>query len=312
MRKIVGPVLMFLGAFLIAIGLLAKFYIGDALLKTPINVNEVINLDGTAQLPNAEGVVESAPVIATSRSLTNPELPDSSVASFENAQCVVKDVDDPVGCPPADDPQGRLLSATTDNFATDRRTAEAVNDPAHLPPGSVQHEGLINKWPFLAEKKTYTYWDDGTQQGVDATYKGTDTLDGHEVYVYDVQVPKTKIEVAAGVEGFYTDDKQVYVDQLTGSVIDQREHQVRTDLDGNPVIDLTIGFTDAQVQKLVDNAKSDNKSLTLIRTTIPIVGLVVGIPVFLLGLFLTLRNRRRSGGARATGTRADPVPAATE
>ncbi len=231
------------------------------------------------------------------------------MASFENAQCVVKDVNDPVGCPPADDPQGRLLSATTDNFATDRRTAEAVNDPAHLPPGSVQHEGLINKWPFLAEKKTYTYWDDGTQAGVDATYKGTDTLDGHEVYVYDVQVPKTQIEVAAGVEGYYTDDKQVYVDQLTGSVIDQREHQIRTDLEGNPVIDLTIGFTDAQVKKLVDEAKTNGKSLKLIRNTLPLVGLVVGVPVFLIGLWLTLRNRRRSAGTRAAGAPAEEVPA---
>ena len=312
MRRIIGPVLLFLGAFLIAIGLLSKFYMGEALLKTPINVNEVIHLSGTAQLPNAKGKVQTTPVIATSNYLTNTALSDSSVASFENSQCVVKDVDDPVGCPPADDPQNRLLSATTDNFATDRRTAEAVNDPAHLPPGSVQHEGLINKWPFLAEKKTYTYWDDGTQQGVDATYAGTDTLDGHEVYVYDVKVPKTQIEVVAGIQGYYTDDKQVFVNQMTGSVIDQREHQVRTDLKGNPVIDLTIGFTDAQVQKLVDDAKSDNKSLTLIRTTIPIVGLVIGIPVFLLGLFLTLRNRRRSAGARAAGTPVTQVPAPTE
>jgi hypothetical protein len=311
MRKIVGPVLLFLGAFLIAIGLLSKFYMGNALLKTPINVDEVIHLDGTAQLPNAQGVVETQPVIATSSYLSNSKLSDSSVASFENAQCVVIDIGNPVGCPPADDPQGRLLSATTDNFATDRRTAEAVNDPAHLPPGSIQHEGLINKWPFLAEKKTYTYWDDGTQQGVDATYAGTDTLDGHEVYVYDVKVPKTQIEVVAGIQGYYTDDKQVFVNQMTGSVIDQREHQVRTDLKGNPVVDLNIGFTDAQVKKLVDEAKSDNKSLTLIRTTIPIVGLVVGIPVFLLGLFLTLRNRRRSSGARVAGAPETEVPAAT-
>jgi hypothetical protein len=284
---------------------------GNALLKTPINVDEVIHLDGTAQLPNAQGVVETQPVIATSSYLSNSKLSDSSVASFENAQCVVIDIGNPVGCPPADDPQGRLLSATTDNFATDRRTAEAVNDPAHLPPGSIQHEGLINKWPFLAEKKTYTYWDDGTQQGVDATYAGTDTLDGHEVYVYDVKVPKTQIEVVAGIQGYYTDDKQVFVNQMTGSVIDQREHQVRTDLKGNPVVDLNIGFTDAQVKKLVDEAKSDNKSLTLIRTTIPIVGLVVGIPVFLLGLFLTLRNRRRSSGARVAGAPETEVPAAT-
>ena len=300
MRAIIGPVLSFLGAFLIAVALLAKFYMGDALLKTPINVRETISLDGTAQTPDAKGRIQDVKVLAWSIYHTNTKYSDSKVASFQNSQCLVVDVGDPTGCVSSDDPQNRLLSATTDNFATDRRTAESVNDPAHLPAGSTPHEGVINKWPFLAEKKTYTFWDDGTQQGVPATYAGTDTLDGHSVYVYDAQVPKTKIEVAAGVKGYYTDDKQIYVDQMTGSVLDQREHQVRTDLHGNPVIDLRIAFTDAQVKKLVDDAKANDSQLKLIRTTLPIVGLVVGIPVLLLGLFLTVRNRR----TRRTAKRA--------
>jgi len=299
MRGIIGPVLTFLGAFLIAVALLSKFYMGDALLKTPINVTETISLDGKALTPNQKGKVQEVPVLAWSIYHTDTALSDSNVASFQNSQCLVKDIGSPTGCVSSDDPQNRLLSATTDNFATDRRTAEAVNDPAHLPAGSTPHEGVINKWPFLAEKKTYTFWDDGTQQGVPATYAGTDTRDGHEVYVYDVQVPKTKIEVAAGLKGYYTDDKQIYVDPMTGSVLDQREHQVRTDLQGGPVIDLTLGFTDAQVQKLVDDAKANDKTLTLIRTTLPIVGLVVGIPVFALGLFLTLRNRKPKHSADA-------------
>jgi hypothetical protein len=301
MRAIVGPVLSFLGAFLIAVALLAQFYMGDALLKTPINVHETISLDGTAQTPNAKGKIQDVKVLAWSIYHTNTSLSDSKVASFQNSQCLVIDIGNPTGCVSKKDPQNRLLSATTDNFATDRRTAESVNDPAHLPAGAKPHEGVINKWPFLAEKKTYTFWDDGSQQGVPATFAGTDTLLGHEVYVYDVQVPKTKIEVASGVKGYYTDDKQVYVDQMTGSVLDQREHQVRTDLQRGPVIDLHIAFTDAQVKKLVDDAKANDKQLKLIRTTLPIVGLVVGIPVLLLGLFLTLRNRRsKQAGQPAT------------
>lgn len=298
MRAIVGPVLSFLGAFLIAVALLAQFYMGDALLKTPINVHETISLDGTAQTPNAKGKIKDVNVLAWSIYHTNTSLSDSTVASFQNSQCLVVDVDNPTGCVSSDDPQNRLLSATTDLFATDRRTAESVNDPAHLPAGATPHEGVINKWPFLAEKRTYTFWDDGTQAGVPATYAGTDTLDGHGVYVYDVKVPQTKIEVAPGIKGFYTDDKQVYVDQMTGSVLDQREHQVRTDLQGGPVIDLQIAFTDAQVKKLVDDAKANDSQLKLIRTTLPIVGLVVGIPVLLLGLFLTLRNRRAKKSAQ--------------
>ena len=294
MRRLVGPVLIFLGAFLVAIGLLAQFYMGNALLKTPLNVDQVIHVDGTANLPNTQGKVERVPVLAWSTYHVDTSRSDSKVVSFQNSQCLVKNVGHPPGCVSADDRQHRLLSATTDNYATDRRTAESVNDPKYLPAGAIPHHGVINKWPFLAQKKTYTFWDDGTRRGYPATYAGTSKLDGHEVYVYEVKVPRTRIEVAAGVKGFYTDDKQVYVDQLTGSVINQVEHQVRTDTHGHPVIDLHVKFTDAQIQKLVDDAVTNGKQLRLIRDVVPLVGYVVGIPLFLAGLVLTVRGRRAS------------------
>jgi hypothetical protein len=294
MRRLVGPVMTCAGAFLVAIGLFAQFYMGTALLKTPLNVDEVIHVDGNAQVPDDKGKIQQTPVLAWSTYHVNTSLSDSKVVSFQNSQCLVKDIDDPTGCVSSDDPQDRLLSATTDDYATNRRTAESINDPKYLPAGAIPHSGVINKWPFLSQKKTYTFWDDGTQKGVPATFAGTSKLDGHEVYVYDVKVPKTKIEVAQGVKGYYTDDKQVYVDQMTGSVLNQVEHQVRTDLQGNPVIDLHIKFTDSQIQKLVNEARDNGKQLTVIRTIVPIVGYVVGVPVFLIGLYLTLRARRRA------------------
>jgi hypothetical protein len=292
MRRFVGPVLCFVGAFLVAVGLLAQFYMGKALLKTPLDVDEIIHVDGTAKVPNEKGKIEETPVLAWSVYHVNTSLSDSKVVSFQNSQCLVKDIGNPPGCVSSDDPQDRLLSATTDDYATDRRTAESVNDPKYLPAGAIPHSGVINKWPFLAEKKTYTYWDDSLQKGVPATYAGTDKLDGHEVYVYDVQVPKTEMDVAEGVKGYYTDDKQLYVDQLTGSVINQVEHQVRTDLEGNPVIDLHIKFTDDQIQTLVDEAKDNGAQLKLIRNWVPIIGYPLGVPIFLIGLFLTVRNRK--------------------
>jgi hypothetical protein len=297
MRRFVGPVVCFVGAFLVAIGLLAQLYVGKALLRTPLDVDEIIHVDGTAKVPNAKGKMQETPVLAWSVYHVDTTLSDSKVVSFQNSQCLVKDVGNPTGCVPSDDPQDRLLSATTDDYATDRRTAESVNDPKYLPAGAIPHSGVVNKWPFLAAKKTYTYWDDSLQKGVEATYAGTDKLDGHEVYVYDVQVPKTKMEVAEGIKGYYTDDKQLYVDQLTGSVINQVEHQVRTDLDGNPVIDLHIAFTDDQVQTLVDEANDNGKQLKLIRSWVPIFGYVLGVPLFLIGLFLTIRNRKNAAPA---------------
>jgi len=306
-------VMTFVGAFLVAIALLAQFYMGEALLKTPLDVDQVIDVDGTAQVANAKGKLKETPVVAWSVYHVDTGLSDSDVVSFQNSQCLVKDIGNPTGCVSSDDPQDRLLTAFTDDYATDRRTAEAVNDLKYLPAGAIPHEGLINKWPFLAEKKTYTYWDDGTRTGVDATYAGTDQRDGNDVYVYDVHVPSTKMDVAEGIEGFYQDDKQLYVDPMTGSIIDQIEHQVRTDTDGNTIIDLQIAFTDAKVQELVDEAEDHGKQLKLIRTYVPVVGYAVGVPAFLIGLFMTVRGRRSSRTASTSvrardGRRRAPSP----
>ena len=135
MRRFVGPVVCFVGAFLVAIGLLAQFYMGKALLKTPLDVDEIIHVDGTAQVPNEKGKVEETPVLAWSVYHVDTSLSDSKVVSFNNSQCLVKDIGNPDGCVSSDDPQDRLLSATTDNYATDRRTAESLNDPKYLPAG---------------------------------------------------------------------------------------------------------------------------------------------------------------------------------
>ena len=51
-----------------------------------------------------------------------------------------------------------LITAGIDIFATDRCRPSAVDDK-NLPGDAVVHEGLVNKWPFDAEKKTYPYWD---------------------------------------------------------------------------------------------------------------------------------------------------------
>lgn len=300
MRAVVGPLLSFLGAFLLAVALLAQFYMGDALLKTPLNVNTVIHLNGHAKLSDGTGGYSSFPVIATSTYHTNTKLSSSSVASFENAQCLMKDVGTLTGCVSAKDPQHRLLAATTDNFATDRRTAEPVNDPSHLPAGSSHHSGLINKWPFLSGKQDYTSYDGVTQQAVPATYGGTTKLDNHDVYIYNVEVRQAPADVAEGVPGFYTDSKQIYVDPMTGSIVDQREHQVRTDKKGVVQLDLHLAFTRGQVGRLVSEAETNGSKLHLIRSVLPLVGYVVGIPVLLLGLFLTVRRRRTASTADAT------------
>lgn len=298
MQRIIGSVLALLGAFLITVAILAQFYAAPRLEKTPLDVDSTTLLSGTVQLSDGDGGLEESPVKAFSVTHADSELSDGDVVVFDNSSCLVKDESGVDGCVSADDPQERLVSASTDNFATDRTTAMAVNDPKYLPPSAEEKSGLVNKWPFRAEKKTYPYWDGLAGEAVDAVYDRTEDLDGLEVYVYKVTQSGTPIELSAGVPGTLDAEKELFIDPVTGSIIDQVDHQDRLDSDGNPAIVLDLAFTDEQVASNVEESKSNVSSLNLVTKTVPIVGLAVGIPALLVGLGLLLfSNRRRSVSA---------------
>ena len=174
-----------------------------------------------------------------------------------NSSCLVLDEGDIDGCVSADDPQERLLSATTDNFASDRKTGLAVNDPKYLPAEAEPHEGLVNKWPFESEKKTYPYWDALVGDTVDAVYDRTEEVDGLETYVYKVSISDAPIEITDGVPGTYDDEKEIWVEPVTGAIVDQSDSQVRLDEDGEVFLALDISFTDEEVAESVEDAKSN-------------------------------------------------------
>lgn len=299
MRKGAAIVLSTLGAFLVLVAIMAQFYAPSRLMKTPLDVETITRLAGTAELSDGNGGTESTPVRATSVTYADSELSDDEVVSFVSSQCLFKEGADIDLCVSAQDPEGRLISATTDNFATDRKTGESVNDPKYVPAGSVEHEGVVNKWPFEAQKKTYPYYDALVGGAVDAVYERTEKVgDLDEVYVYKVEVPETTAEITSGVTGTYTDSKEIWIEPLTGQIVNQIDHQERFDADGNPFLILDLAFTEDQVAKNAEEISETVASLTLIKDTVPLIGLVVGIPMLLLGLFLGLRGRK--GDAKTT------------
>lgn len=292
MRKL-GLVLALLGGFLLMLGILAKWYAPGQLMRTPLNVDTTTHLDGEATI----GSDPAGPVKVTSITRTNSEKSTDDTVVWVNSTCVVKDEGDVPDCVSADDPQKRLVSASVDNFATDRKSALAVNDSKLLPPDAVPHEGIVNKWPFEAEKKTYPYWDGTLNETVDAKFIDTVDFDGLETYQYQVKVDEAPAEVTDGIKGTYTTEKNIYVEPLTGSIVNQTENRVMKTEDGDNVVTLDIEFTDAQKKTSVEESKTNVSSLNLIRSIVPLVGFIVGIPLLLLGLFLTRRKPREKAHA---------------
>ena len=296
MRKGIGWLLVFLGSFALVAGILVKFYAADALQVTPENVDSVTRLSGTTDRLNAaEGETELMDVKVTSVTQTDTQRSDDEVVAWVNTTCVVKDLPDTPDCVDADDPQNRLITATIDVFATDRKTALAVNDEKYLSDDAVPHEGLVNKWPFGAEKEDYPYWDGVLGEAVTAEYTGTEDLDGLEVYVYEVTIDEEPAEVVSGIDGLYSAEKTIKVEPKTGAIIYQEQRDVRTLPNGDPLNDLQVAFTDEQLETSIQDGKDGVSQINLISNTVPIIAIIAGIVLLALGLFMVLgAGRRRS------------------
>lgn len=297
MRKTLGIGLTVLGTFLVVVGLISMTWAVDAVKKTPLDVNTTTVLEGQGGKLDAEtGEVADRPVQAISVTRSDAERSTDEVAVFTTFSCVNYDEGQEPQCLRGEN-EDRLITVSEDIFATDRETGLAVD--TELEP--VDHEGLVNKWPFDAEQRTYPYWNGTVGEAVDAVFDRTETINGLETYVYVVDIQDAPIEIAEGTPGTLTERREIAVDPRTGSIINQSAVQQRALENGDLVLDLQLDYTDEQVESTVADAEENISRLDLLGTTVPLVGLLLGIPMVLGGLWLLLRGRRgraSTGGGR--------------
>lgn len=297
MRKIIGWVLLGLGAFLLVVGLLTTLWVPGQVKKTPLDVDSTTRLSGTADKLNpASGELENYDVKATSVTKADSKRSDDDVIVFVNTTCLVIDEGDVPDCVDADDPEKRLINASEDVFSTDRVNALAVNGK-YLPAGAEEKEGLVNKFPFDTEKKDYPYWDGLLGAPVDAVYEGTETLDGLPTYKFHIAVDEQPAEVIEGAQGTYSTDKTIWIEPKTGSIVKQEQHETRTLEDGTTILDLNLAFTDEQVSSGIKSSKDSVSQLDLLTGTAPLVGFIGGILALLAGAFLVFAGRREGDAA---------------
>lgn len=296
MQKNLGIVLLGIGSFLLLIGLMAVAWAPGQVKRTPIDVDSVTNLEGeVAAVQN--GMVKT-PAKAVSVTKIDSKLSTDDVALWVSTSCLVLDQDGVGDCVKA--PDERLISADVEFFATDRVTALGTAS-SKLPSDTVKPEGLVNKFPFDTEKKTYPYWDSMLGEAVDAVYARTAKVSGVETYVFEVNIDEDNVVISAGdpgteddVLGTYTDKKEIYVEPRTGSILNQTDDQQRVTADGTPVLDLQLAFTAAEQKESAEDAKDNIGTLNLVLKTVPIIGFSGGLLAVGGGLFLILGDRRRT------------------
>ncbi|EAP99240.1 probable conserved membrane protein [Janibacter sp. HTCC2649] len=288
MRRIIGLVLMGLAGFLVTTALLALLYIPGAVKKTPLDTDSNTRLTGqAAALPTGGG----APVKALSHTVADGTKSDGKVVVFDTFTCLITDPNgDAPDCVDDTDPDKRLVSATTDRFATDRKTGVAVNDKKYI--GDAQpHEGLVNKFPFDVEKKTYPFWDGILGRAVDAKFDGEEKVDGWNTYKFVIDVADEPAEISSGIQGTYSSLKTMYIDQRTGAIQKQTEKQIRKLDNGTTVLDLDFGFTPETVAANVKSSKEADSQLGLIGK-LPLIAGLLGLLSGVVGFFLWNSARR--------------------
>lgn len=295
-KSVIGRVLLGLGAFLLAMAAISYFWAPGVIEKTPIEVDTKTVLEGTAKKLNfSTQELEDLEVQATSITRSDTDKSDDDVTVFVSTTCLVNteggEVPDCV-----DGKDSRLLSASTDTFATDRDTALPVQDEKYIEEQLEPKEGLINKFPFGVEKKSYDMWDGMTGMSFPATFEGVEDFKGLETYKFNLTIDERYAQISDGVDGLYSTEKDYWVDPVTGSIINQTQHEIRKLPAGDLVLDLDIEFNDATSQRNVDDAEDNIFKINLFKMILPLVGLIGGLVFLVLGALLLLRGRRGTEG----------------
>ena len=152
----------------------------------------------------------------------------------------------------------------------------------------VKRKGLVFKFPFATEKKTYMFWDGTLGDAVPAKYTGTTTVNDLNVYKFQTEVPDTVVgtrDLPASVLGLpgtgnvtadthYQDNTTMYVDPNTGAIVNRVENLKNWyAAEGKELIttEAELSYTKKEIAQTVDEVATKGKLLNAIHGIIPIL-----------------------------------------
>lgn len=311
MRRILGPVLVGLGCFLLAVALLVRFYAYPELAVAPVNQNSVTKLQAEdATYFNTSTLSEEQ----TDLSVQNLTLGDAEAT--EEAGDDVRVWFGSTSIRAADGTiisrsQERVAFGATDGAAVN--CCEAFSETTEGERTAANREGQVYKLPFNTQKQTYQWWDGTLGESVDMEFVEETDVDGLTVYRFESDVPATEVgtreipgslvdsdEPSVTATTVYENTKTLWVEPETGAIVDRNE-STRTSLEyeGEEAVvatDANLEYTDETVATNREDLGDLGQQLSLVRTTAPIVLGVLGLLLLGLGILLA---RRRSADPKA-------------
>lgn len=333
MRRVVGFVLLGLGVFAVALGLLLRFYAYPMLAKVPLDTKSesvaegdgitalVIKTENGAPVPEIENNLSLRSTTYVSGDLTQPEVKaDGDVAVYVEA---IKT---------EDESSGTLINATVRSLCFDRFSGEAVapcegqyiavdeDKPLEGRRNVVQQPGLSFKFPFGTEQKDYPFYDLQVRKAVQAKYDGEETVQGLNTYRFVMTVSNTKVgerEVPGSLIGqpdepsvtadlYYKGKRTLWVEPATGIIVSGQQEMTQELVapgeepgEGTVVFDGTLRLNEKTVNDFVGKAEDAAGKISFL-TVLPIWLWIGGGLLIVVGVVM-LFTRFGRGGPDAVG-----------
>jgi hypothetical protein len=301
MRRVTGAVLTGLGAFLVVLAAMARFYLPGQVIKFPLDDYTITTLTGqnfSYFSPSAVYEVTGAKVQAVSTTQGDVAAGSSSVAVWNDITGVFDITNSK--------PPGTAITYYTERLAFNRRTGELVNCcGAEVGTKRVHFSGLGYLFPLGTQKKTYEVYNTTLLRPVPFRYAGTATVDGLTVYRFVGHISNQQFGTVS-LPGSIVNMRQAnvtlpeeltatttdFVDPGTGAPVKTIESQTvslknpTTGATALVVLSGTLTSTPHSDAAAVATVSSDDTAIYWVQDIGPLIGVLLGIVLLVVGVLL--------------------------
>jgi hypothetical protein len=314
-RGRLSVVLLGVGAFLVVVAALLRFYAAPQLIAAPNDVYETDTLVSPHASYFDEGALVTWHDVRLTYTLTirgDQRASSGKIAVWDSFAAL------------ADPKLHNVINSVYQRSAFNRRTGQmvqccgaSVNDSTQI-----KQQGIGLFWPIGTKKQTYTVFDNNSMKSWPAHYVGEVKDTGVQTYEFTQHVPATVSDVMTGVptsllgikgpsrnvvaNRYYTADNTFWVDPRTGVLVDEevkaQSYLTATNGQGRlNAVSLDLRMTPGSRHSLADQANKNAQSITVLSVLGPLALGVLGIILLVLALAPWRRFRRRDDDPDAPG-----------
>ncbi|WP_131763253.1 DUF3068 domain-containing protein, partial [Actinomadura fibrosa] len=305
MRHVLGTVLTGVGAFVLVIGFLIRFYAAPRLIMAPTDAYQVTRLraEGASYFDAKSLRLRKGATITATNTVRGDVLASHDGVAVWDSVTTVQDV-----------ARGYLIDIRTQRVAFDRRSGRLTSCCGAAVQGDVtaRQDGIGLFWPVDVTRRTYQLYDVQTRRAWPVVFQGEERVEGVRAYRFVQRIPATKVTEAVPdmpgemlglgkkrggvpVDRYYEAEATYWVDPRTGAPIDQRQRalstlRAKTGPGRLVVADLDLRMSPETRRELIARSDDGAEKIRLVETAVPLACGIAGLVALAAGLAASPRG----------------------